>query len=404
MCNWEFPRSDNWWLEGDKAWFCAAGLCALFCVDLNSQSCELLSQIPECDTLNYAAHTYCVKYGNRVFCLPNLGEDIWCYDLLNSVWERVEMINGHQMLFCPTTYKKNEGRLWILNSGGNIFEVNFERWSAKIRYHFTPCENQINGEYVLVNNRLYCVSGKCIYCFDVRNDCAIVYDVSEIKGGLLTICYDGVDFWLSGLCGEIYIWNPEKGIVNVITNFPEQFGVYNFDGENSSLINYDVCANDIGELLLFTTSISLGNYIWYIPWQSNQIIFIDKKSYKVFSLEVEEEVETNVSLKRDITAKYAVEYVLKERYIGLYSYKNRNLFEIDTVGLCVRKKNYEPNLSEDYILSRARAMVVYNKRKVLYERSELEQWLFSMLLKEDYRDVKNNYQNIGRVIYQTLDR
>lgn len=67
----EFPWSDNWWIEKSKALFCGGNIGALFCVDMNNEQCEFVMQIPECDIVNFRLFSYCIKYKNIIFCLPN---------------------------------------------------------------------------------------------------------------------------------------------------------------------------------------------------------------------------------------------------------------------------------------------------------------------------------------------
>ncbi len=402
MCNWQIPLSDNWWIEDGKAWFCSEELCALFCMDLHSQTCEFVSQIPGCNIWSYGFYTYCIKYENMVFCIPKLGENIWIYNLESELWEKMKMANGCQMLFCARTYRKNDSMIWLLNSSGNVFEVNLKKRAAQNVYNILTCKNQLIGEYVRVGDRLYCVSGKCVYCIDVRNYSTITYEMPDVKMGLLTICYDGIDFWLSSLSNEIYVWNPKSGILKVIVDFSQWSGKNNIVGERCFLMEDHLYFDEIDELLHFTTSISAGKYIWYMPWLTNQIIYIDKRNYEIFSLDINGEAGTEANLRMDRTAKYLAAYILEDRYIGIYSYKSRKLFEIDTTALCVREKTY--TLNEDFVLKATKAMVAYNEQKILNERVELEQRLFIMLLDKNESAERKNIKNIGRLIYQSIDR
>lgn len=397
----DFMLSDNWWIEGEKAWFCAGKINALFCVDLNSQQCKFVAQIPVEHVKAPAVYSYCIKYGEIVFCLPSFGIYIWCYDLKRNDWDRIEIENEYQTLMCLLTCTQNDNQVWFLNAGGNIFGVNFQSRIVEQTYHIPPYKNEINGEYILQQNKLYCVSEKKIYCIDISTSNIITYDVDGVKTGLLTICYDGTNFWLSGLQKEIYVWNPERGVVKEITEFPKQLGIYKFDSDASFLIDYDLDSNNAEEVLLYTTSIPLGRYIWYIPWQANYIVYIDRENFEVSLLEVEEEQETKESLNREITAKYALEYIRENRYIGLYSYKNHGIFEIDTIELDVKRKHYR--LCSDAILPIAQILNGCAGKGLFSESREYERLFYRESIQSNSVGTRKQFQNIGSSIYRTLN-
>lgn len=397
---WEkvLPWSDNWWIEGNQAFFCTGEFRALFRVDMMSQQCELVSRIPENNFYSFRLNSYCIKRGNNIFCLPAIGKCIWYYDLGENTWEKIEVGNEYQMLISISTYQQDHGRIWLLEEeGGKIFEVDLECKNVENIYNIPQCDGELLGRCVWANNRLYGVCGKTVYCID--NAAVDIYEVLGVKAELHTICYDGVNFWLSGYYKEIYIWNPDQGIVKVITNFPDQFGLYYFRRDNKDLLDYHSFFS--GEIPFFYDSLSLGQYIWYIPAQANEIFYIDKESYEINVLEIEEEQETRESLMRlgSMNHKYLVEYIRGNRYIGLYSLKNRLVFEIDTVELCVKNKNYV--LSDETIVKIGDEY--YKERGLLQEKSKADRMFYSALLVSDDEEKKDMFHSIGKHIYHTID-
>ncbi len=397
----EFPWSDNWWIEKNEALFCGGNIGALFYVNMNNEQCELLAQIPECDIMNFRLYSYCIKYKDNIFCLPNAGTCVWCYDMKKSVWEKIEVGNMDQLLFCMTSYRQNIGRIWLTEAEtGSIFEVNLEKKVVEKKYHIPPEGNLVVGEYVLVERKLYCANGYKVYCINIDNGEINVFDLPEVKAELYTICFDGYNFWLSGVCKEIYVWNPVQGMVKVITDFPEKFGFYHFKQEE---IPFKDCQSFYStEFVFFDTSISLGKYIWYIPFRADEIVYIDKDTYEVGLLEIEGELETKESINTHLMAhKYMVEYIRDNRYIGIYSVKNRWIFEIDTVELSVIKKCYE--LSDQALLSIEKAAGRYNGELTFREHSERERRLFSIMLKENKIKKEDFLHSVGELIYHTLN-
>lgn len=81
-----FPWSDNWWIEGNKAWFCGGDICALFCVNMENGQCEFVVRIPECDIDEFRLYSFCMKYKDTVFCLPSIRKFIWVMQVSSIKW------------------------------------------------------------------------------------------------------------------------------------------------------------------------------------------------------------------------------------------------------------------------------------------------------------------------------
>ncbi len=394
-----FPWSDNWWIDGDKAWFCGGEIVALFCVDLKKKQCELVARIPESNIIDFRVYSYCIKYKNIIFCMPSMGNCIWCYATQEKKWGKIEIGNKYPLSICMLSYKKNSSRVYLQDKAGQMFELNLEKKEIKKIYQHEKKSDEI-GKYVLVDSKLYHAMDNRIYCTNINNTIdTIRYEISDIKGEIFTICYDGFNFWLSGHSKEIFIWNPQGGIVQVITDFPKEFGFYHFRvGE----IPYLDCVSSFNtEASFFEDSIVLGKYIWFIPCRSDDIIYVDKETYEVFLLEIEEERETKESIEKHLMDfKYLIEYVREDRYIGLYSCKRRLMFEIDAVELCVKNRNYY--LNNESFLSITKEIVDYDSRKIFRENRAIERKLYSALLKEKGKKEESTFHNIGNSIYYTF--
>ena len=400
MPNMIFPMSDNWWIEKDKAYFCGARISVLFCMDMNSLQCEVVSRIPKCDIYDFRAHPYCLKYQDNIICLPGTGKDIWLYDIKKNVWEKIEIGHEEQLIISMSSYRRNESKIWLLEyDSGKIFQVDLRKRTVDKEYNISSDDKKIYyGGYVVVQNKLYAAAENKVSCINIDNKEITIYEIPDLKAELYTICYDGFNFWLSGYCKEIYIWNPEQGIVKVITEFPKQFGFYHFHETPYIDCTSFFCPEDSS---FFEYSFLLGKYMWYIPNKSNGIIYIDKETYKVSFLEIEEEKETKDSLEREYANKFLFEYIREDRYIGLYSIKNKLLFEIDSAELCVQYREYK--LSRDAVLTLAKAIGLYDDQRIFQEKREKDQQMFSVLLKTSNEVIGNSLRNIGQLIYCTLD-
>lgn len=397
-----FPMSDNWWIEKDKAYFCGTRLSALFCVDMSSLQCELVAWLPENDMVDFFVHPYCMKYKDFIVCLPGTGKEIWFYDMKKAVWEKTEINNDGQLIISMEAYRQLDGRIWLLEyDTGRILQFNLDKKIVEKEYCLPRDGHEVYyGEYVVVDNKLYTTVDNRVYCIDTKSSDLTIYEIPESKAGLFTICYDGSNFWLGGYCKEIYVWNPLQGTVKTLTKFPEQFGVYHF--HETPDMDYATFSHTIDEDSFFQYSICLGEYIWYLPTQSNGVIYIDRETCEIRFLEIEEEQETEESLERDYTNKFLFEYVREDRYIGIYSILNERIFEIDTVSLCVKYREYE--LGGETVLALGEAFGQYDGSRLFREKAGKELIYFNALVQTSNEADKKAIRSIGEQIYHTLNK
>lgn len=416
MQNGIFPWSDNWWLEGDRAWFCGGAFAALFCVNMNSLECEIVQQIPECDFNNFRQFSYCLRYENNLFCLPTYGKCVWCYDNDRKIWEKIGIPSEEQILICMASYGKNNSQIILRDDEGKFIEIDLEKKEVGAVYRI-PLEDSMVGGYVLVGNIIYGIAGNKVYCINRNNSEVITYEIGAAKAGFYTIAFDGKNFWISGFCKEIYVWNPKQGVIKVITEFPEQFGIYRIDESGNFFkdcnlfisLTPNVYKSNIAfgrfveEYGFFSDSVSCGKYMWFTPHRSDGIIYVDKDTYEVYFMEIEEEEETEVSIKSNlIYSKYLIEYIREDRYIGLFSIKKQWIFEIDAEDLRVRKRNYK--LNDQSVLSIAENSGCYNSQWKYREGIKMENMIYTAMLRESNKKGKKACQNIGQKIYEILNK
>ncbi len=391
-----FPWSDNWWIEGDRAWFCGGEINALFCVDMNNGQCELVARIPECAIVDFRLNSYCMKYKDIILCLPSEAKCIWCYDLKKDAWEKIPVDNKEQIFY----YQENNNQIFFWDYAGWLYKMDLEEKKVR-KIFFKKFQKEEMPQYVIVEDKLYHVRGSKILCLDLNdNDIQeVIYEIPHIKADLFTICFDGTNFWLSGHAKEICVWNPEAGVVRMITDFPEQFGFYHFEQGEIPYLDRESYIDT--KSALFEFSIAIGKYVWFIPDRSNDIIFIDKETYKVFMLELEEEQETKESIDNHLMDfKFLLQYIRENRYIGIYSLKNRIVFEIDTIDLCVKRTDYK--LSEQSIIMIVEAYRQYEGYRILSEKNENDTRCLSYMLKINHEKDKKQARDIGDTIYHTL--
>lgn len=337
-----FIWGDNWWIEGDKAWFVWGMENILFCLDLNTGKCESAVCIPDDDSNKFRLTPYCVKYGKYIFCMPGLGKCIWVYDLECQNFSRIGIDNPDK---CQLAFEfwVWEDKLFAISSGElrKILEINISK--KEIDHYYTICEEGRLARSVMAGNAIYILSVESnrIYQFDLKTKAIKTHTLPDIEGKLWTICFDGEKFWLSGYQKEVYVWNPNTNRINLITDFPKGFGVYDFTKETTT--GEADCISENYEYHMFNFSVSAGNKIWFIPYNANKILYADKEIQELHSFEIDEENETKESImaRTSLGYKYLLSYLKDDRYLGLFSIKNNCMLEIDTVEMRYTYKRYD---------------------------------------------------------------
>ena len=381
----------KWWVDGDEAYFITAGLGTLFHVDLKTCQCEFLSIIPESSMIECNFHSYCRKYKDKIYYFPYKQGKICCYDLKKSTWEETVAEYEGPVMICMEFCEKEDDKIWLLEQEGKkIFQVNLENARIEQKYTVSQHTNMVEGQYALVHNELYYITGSGICCINIENHTSADYNIEGVDFQLDTICYDGQNFWISGEREIIYIWNPVQGVVKTIKNILNEYTLLDFEKKMV-----------VPGVPLFSCSIFLGEYVWFIPQQINApIIYIHKDECVVHILEIAEEKETEKTLKdRGHAFKYGVQYVRKERYIGIYSAKNQYIFEIDTENMQVKERKYVFNNRTQYMAADA----YFSERKILCESVGWDQIFFEILLRKGMEDKKMNFLNQGKDIYEALN-
>lgn len=397
--NYHYIWSDNWCLDGDKAWFISGTMNILFCLDRNTKETIWIDSIPLSNEDTFRQHPRCLKWKDMIICLPDMGSDIKCYHLLDKSWVSIPVINPLNVRICCSNAWFVQDRFYIVSIGlRQIIELNIETESIDNYYDLSINNDGIVSGSLIKDNCIYVVGvlPTVLYKFDCIEKKIEIYDISEIKDQIQTISYDGEKFWLSGKAKKIYIWYEEIGKIIFLDAFPENFGVWNFSGKYKNLLN---SIDDTIERPLFHSSVVVGDYIWFIPFQTNKILYVNKNAFEinVFSLTEENYTEENVE-KQFLNHKYLLEYVRDNRYIGLFSLKNRWVFEIDSRELTYEIFDYK--LFDIEKIDERLIRKFWNQLDITLEQELLKLPFFIKAVKEEKN--KNLYykkNSIGKEIY-----
>ncbi|MBD5476930.1 MAG: hypothetical protein HDR17_13290 [Lachnospiraceae bacterium] len=328
-----FIWSDGWWIEGSNAWFVCGMSNVLFCIDLNTGSCEDIAYIPDPDDNTYRQTPFCLKYDRDIFCIPGFGQNIWIYNLDNKQFVSISIDKPERLQLTSQFWIWGDSVLIVPANWNKIIEVSISK--KTIKNYYTVCMEDTIKKAVLTGDNIYMVSSSSsrIYQFDIVTKKTRMHILPCAEKKLATICFDGKKFWMGGYQKEVYIWEKESNKFMTIDNFPIDFSLKDIMGNIDS---------DRTKRPVFKYSIVVGEYIWFIPTQADKIIYADKENATLFSFEIcdEEETEESIFLNQLWTiANYLLEYVRDNRYIGLFSAKSGRILEIDARNLSYQWKD-----------------------------------------------------------------
>lgn len=326
-----FIWSDGWCIKDNKAWFVDGMQDTLYCLDFNTKTCEYVAKLPNDKINKFRLNSYCIKVENEVFCMPDVGECIWIYDVIKSEFSQITIDNPNSVrLSCIHTWQCGD-KIFTFSGGlKQIIEIDIKKKVIKGYYKITNLPDETISHCTKVGENVYLLSSlpNKIYQFDLDTKQVRSYILPGIERRLFTISFDGSRFWLSGYKKEIYVWDKEKNHIETLCDFPQEFGEYDFSASEEHILNTE--KNEY-KFPTFIESRAVGETIWFIPFQTNRIIYVDRNTYKVQAFEISEEEETRESLMANaMGVKYVVQYVSDNRYLGIFSFKNYRIIEIDT--------------------------------------------------------------------------
>ena len=140
----------------------------------------------------------------------------------------------------------------------------------------------------------------------------------------------------------------------------------------------------------FIESVPTDKYIWFIPFRTNEILYLSLETNEIREFIIADEEETVYSLKnRILDHKYLLEYVKDDRYIGLYSLKNEHILEIDANTLAYRLL---PFTIDDACLE----MYINH---LLLDGRKMDKTIFAKMMKGSSQNkVKEKVYNVGKQI------
>lgn len=392
---------DNWWIEGDQAWFVLDRVNILCCLDLRTNECEMAVCVPMPNgkSIGFSKNPFCIKQGDDVYCMPGYGDRIWIYETSGHTFASIGIDADAIEALSLGDFWEHDGRLFAVSLGlRQILEIDTVK--KKIARSFSiGGEKSIAGS-VRGGNAIYILADLTnrIYRFDLISKEMTVYGLPDIGRKLNTIGYDGERFWLSGYSREIYIWDPERNDIRILDDLPAGFGICDLSEGSDGRTDTE---SRMYDRPAFSHCTVAGRYAWFIPYQTNAVIYVDREQCTSFMFEIPEEIEDKESIaeRTDARYKYNLEYVRDDRYIGLFSVKNDCILEIDALGLSYVYKDYGRSFED-------KALIEYIKvyRKGCFrENKEADRRLYRRWLRiKDPVEGSFEREDVGKGIYDRM--
>ena len=217
---------DNICKIDDTIWFVENRKNVLFKREKDKNYCEMVMQLPgECiledgNSVQFRNTPMCFAVDGAIFCLPNRGKSILIVNPQNNQVQAISIDNpnNQRLYMCNLWLINNE--IWLYASGlGKIYCI--DRKEKTIRGEYSVFDEGEAGRGAeLVGDNIYTISQELnVICeFNVITKENRYFKIKDVEEGFFTICYKEDLFWLSGVSGNIYIWNKnvEKIIDKII--------------------------------------------------------------------------------------------------------------------------------------------------------------------------------------------
>ena len=251
--------NDNMYVDNNETWFISRDTGELYKWDVLTEECQYIADIPANSVSAYRINPTVVKYKEHIICLPDIGECIWIYDLMQSTLKKVTVNNLNNTRLGVFFIFAIDTTMWAVSGGlKSLLEIDMKNEQIRNYYRLTDNASELFAcEFPKVGHNIYFFSQtKSMFCeFDTISKKTIEYEPKKLGKVINTICYDGECFWFSDYDGCIYRWNKNKNETDYCGTPP-----------------HDLKIIRNGYRPLFYKSVCVGKYICFLPWNSNEVI------------------------------------------------------------------------------------------------------------------------------------
>lgn len=274
----KIPFEDAY-IGGEKIWFAASNLNALFCIDKKSGETEFKGVFPGENIEGGRLYSKVAYADNKLYFIPFYATCIMEYEIDSGKFNRIEIeenigpgkflsysIYGEFIYLIPRAF----GSVLRYNYKKKNLEIMYE-WDSKIR-ESGPKEDVLFACAVQKEGKLYCpmYHRNIMFEFDLISEKAEYFKLGEEKDMFMSIQYDGEVFWLIPKNRDrIVCWNEDKNEMDYIGDYPSDFKFLNERGP-------------------FLKSLLKDEMLWVLPCFSDSILIINTKTKKMKAVKFHE--------------------------------------------------------------------------------------------------------------------
>lgn len=270
----EFNNYKNLWfdamcIEDDKAWIFANNFNALFELNLYTSELSFLGSVTNEDMYTKGLYLNILKVDNRLVLVPFLAKSIGIYDIDTKEFNNIPLEMPGCKCYGAVTYNNtvflvgyNSARIVSLDVMNKTVKyiVDCEDYFMNkkidnVRYYFRKNSCVVDNYFYIAS----CVSNTIIK-LDMQTEKVEFIELDIETDGLMTITFDGNDFWITkNVADSLIKWNEHNNECKDIM-IPEGVRI-------SSEI---VCCED--EIIIF-------------PTMGNHVMGLDKKNLETYIVE-----------------------------------------------------------------------------------------------------------------------
>lgn len=378
MITKEMPWTDCVYIDEDnKGYFVAVTRNALYEIDFDKNEYYYLHSLEENKVNAFRQYTKCLKWENKIIVFPVLhGNHIIIYNLRTKKISHIEdslfaKDDTESILYFPFMFKEYVYIYSCIHRGLLVINPKnetIERVIPLSKYIKPIAEIGLNGfTYNCIE-----YGEECNYLIECNlyNESVSKIIIPKFIGGHVVLLNDKEILAVNNK-KSIDIYNIKSERRRVIQGFPKGMGLYKPENGELKIMDYDLYPQD-----LFHIVKKIGKYIFFVPSRINKFLYFDIASEEVKELEIIEEEENSDTWQMDdrYWHKYLYAYVKENRFLGLYSKKNKSILEIDSETLSYKYRN---------IALGSRNIKQYfadDKTEIIAESNETTlEWLFELL-------------------------
>ena len=379
-----YPDSDCIYVEDGIGWFISRVDNFLYKIDIKSHLCTFISKLPESGIAYWRGNSICYKRKNDIICLPDRSAFIWVYHLDHEEFEQIEMPQSNADRWDAVAYVEKDEYVYILSRGAKaiaVVDIDNLKVVRMININHHEKIESICGE-TYGTSIFFVINGEhssVIYEFDSNAELILKCCEIEVHDNYNTISFDGENFWLSGKKRQIVTINKESLNCRILKDFPEAFCMYNIGNPESGETEIRTEEEEYPQLLFFNSFVHQSK-IWFVPLRTSHIISVNRSTYAINAIELENETETMESLNRNgmlRNYKFFFEWIQNDTGLVFYSFKNDCHYIIDG-----ETENCIGGFKDYQFVNYAQMLDALLDGQVLHENKETDKELFRYKLFE----------------------